>query len=78
MTFVLQTQLPNISDGVTFFCMRAIELSNFRRRGGGAIWIILGRGSTMLAVGAGWGCLAIFSFAYLYLFLSHLFSQGAI
>ena len=35
------------------------------------IWIIVGQGSIALAVGAGGGCLDIFSLVYLFSFLSH-------
>ena len=34
------------------------------------IWIIVGQGSTALAVGAGGGCLAIFSLVYHFSFLT--------
>ena len=34
------------------------------------IWIIVGQGPTVLAVGAGGGCLNIFSFVYHFSFLS--------
>ena len=34
------------------------------------IWIIVGQGPIELAVGAGWGCLDIFSLIYIFSFLS--------
>ena len=43
---------------------------NFQCRGVLLIWIILGQGPTVLAVGAGGGCLDIFSLAYHFSFLS--------
>ena len=43
---------------------------NFQCRGVLLIWIIVGQGPTVLAVGAGGGCLAIFSPIYHFSFLS--------
>ena len=43
---------------------------NFQCRGVLLIWIIVGQGRTVLAVGAGGGCLDIFSLAYHFSFLS--------
>ena len=43
---------------------------NFKCRGVLLIWIIVGQGPTVLAVGAGGGCLDIFSLAYHISFLS--------
>ena len=43
---------------------------NFRCRGVLLIWIIVGQGPTALAVGAGGGCLAIFSLIYHFSLLS--------
>ena len=43
---------------------------NFQCRGVLLIWIIVGQGPTVLAVGAGGGCLDIFSLAYHFSFLS--------
>ena len=43
---------------------------NFQCRVVPLIWIIVGQGSTALAVGADWGCLDIFSLVYLFSFLS--------
>ena len=37
---------------------------NFKCRGVPLIWIIVGQGPTALTVGAGWGCLDIFSLVY--------------
>ena len=37
---------------------------NFQCRGVPLIWIIVRQGPTVLAVGAGWGCLDIFSLVY--------------
>ena len=43
---------------------------NFQCRGVLLIWIIVGQGPTVLAVGAGGGCLVIFSLVYHFSFLS--------
>ena len=43
---------------------------NFQRRGVLLIWIRVGQGPTALAVGAGGGCLDIFSLVYHFSFLS--------
>ena len=43
---------------------------NFQCRGVLLIWIIVGQGPTVLAVGAGGGCFDIFSLAYHFSFLS--------
>ena len=43
---------------------------NFQCRGVLLIWIIVGQGPVALAVGAGGGCLDIFSLIYLFSFLS--------
>ena len=43
---------------------------NFQWRGVLLIWIRVGQGPTTLAVGAGGGCLDIFSLAYNFSFLS--------
>ena len=43
---------------------------NFQYRGVLLIWIRVGQGPTVLAVGAGGGCLAIFSLVYHFSFLS--------
>ena len=43
---------------------------NFQCRGVLLIWIIVGQGPPVLAVGAGGGCLDIFSLAYHFSFLS--------
>ena len=43
---------------------------NFQCRGVLLIWIIVGQGPTVLAVGAGGGCLDIFSLAHQFSFLS--------
>ena len=43
---------------------------NFQCRGVLLIWIIVGQGPIALAVGAGWGCLDIFSLIYHFSFLS--------
>ena len=43
---------------------------NFQCRGVLLIWIIVGQGPTVLAVGAGGGCLDIFSLSYRFAFLS--------
>ena len=43
---------------------------NFQCRGVLLIWIIVGQGPTVLAVGAGGGCLDIFSLIYHFSFLS--------
>ena len=44
---------------------------NFQCRGVLLIWIIVGQGPIALAVGAGGGCLDIFSLIYHFSFLSH-------
>ena len=46
-------------------------MENLQSRSVLLIWIIVGQGSTTLAVGAGGGCLDIFSLVYLFSFLSH-------
>ena len=43
---------------------------NFQCRGVLLIWIVVGQGPTALAVGAGGGCLDIFSLIYRFSFLS--------
>ena len=48
----------------------AKELGKLTVRGGLLIWIIVGQGSIVLAVGAGGGCLDIFSLIYHFYFLS--------
>ena len=45
-------------------------LVNFQCRGVLLVWMIVGQGPIVLAVGAGGGCLDIFSLAYLFSFLS--------
>ena len=45
-------------------------LVNFQRRGVLLIWIIVGQGLIALAIGAGWGCLDIFSYQLSFSFLS--------
>ena len=45
---------------------------NFQCQGVLLIWIIVGQGLTALAVGAGGGCLDIFSLVYHFSLLSHL------
>ena len=40
------------------------------------IWMIVGQGLTVLAVGAGGGCLDIFTLLYLYLLSSFSLSLG--
>ena len=47
---------------------------NFQCRSVLLIWIIVGQGPNALAVGAGGGCLDVFSLFYLFSFLSA--SQG--
>ena len=46
-------------------------MENLQSRSVLLIWIIVGQGSIALAVGAGGGCLDIFSLVYLFSFLSH-------
>ena len=46
-------------------------LVNFQYRGVLLIWIIVGQGPSALAVGAGGGCLYIFSLIYHFSFLSY-------
>ena len=43
---------------------------NFQCRGVLLVWMIVGQGPIALAVGAGWGCLDIFSLIYLFSSLS--------
>ena len=43
---------------------------NFQCRGVQLTWIVVGQGPIVLAVGAGWGCLDIFSLIYHFSFLS--------
>ena len=43
---------------------------NFQVRGVLLVWIRVGQGPTALAVGAGWGCLDIFTLIYPFSFLS--------
>ena len=43
---------------------------NFQCRGVLLVWMIVGQGSIALAIGAGGGCLDIFSLIYLFSFLS--------
>ena len=45
-------------------------LVNFQCQGVLLLWIIVGQGRTVLAVGAGGGCLDIFSLVYHFSFLS--------
>ena len=51
---------------------------NFQCRGVLLIWIIEGQGPIALAVGAGGGCLDIFSFVYLFSLLSPSLGDGLI
>ena len=51
---------------------------NFQCWGVLLIWMIVGQGPIALAVGAGWGCLDIFSLAYLFSFLSPSLGDGPI
>ena len=51
---------------------------NFQCRGVLLIWIIVGQGPIALAVGAGGGCLDIFSLVYLFSFLSPSLGDGPI
>ena len=46
-------------------------MENLQSRSVLLIWIIVGQGSIALAVGAGGGCLDIFSLVYIFSFLSH-------
>ena len=46
-------------------------MENLQSRSVLLLWIIVGQGSIALAVGAGGGCLDIFSLVYLFSFLSH-------
>ena len=50
---------------------------NFQCRGAQLIWIIVGQGPIALAVGAGGGCLDIFSLVYHFSFLSPSLWQTA-
>ena len=49
---------------------------NFQCRGVPLIWIIVRQRPIALAVGAGWGCLDIFSVVYLFSFLSPSLGDG--
>ena len=53
-------------------------LENIQSRSVQLIWIIVGQGSIALAVGAGGGCLDIFSLVYPFSFLSHSLGDGPI
>ena len=53
-------------------------MENLQSRSVLLIWIIVGQGSIALAVGAGGGCLDIFSLVYLFSFLSHSLGDGPI
>ena len=53
-------------------------LENIQSRSVQLIWIIVGQGSIALAVGAGGGCLDIYSLVYLFSFLSHSLGDGPI
>ena len=48
---------------------------NFQCRGVLLVWVIVGQGPIALAVGAGGGCLDIFSLIYLFSFLLPLFGR---
>ena len=50
-------------------------MENLQSRSVLLIWIIVGQGSIALAVGAGGGCLDIFSLVYLFSFLSHFWRR---
>ena len=54
------------------------RLVNFQCRGVLLIWIKVGQGPTVLAVGADGGCLDIFSLVYLFQFLSSSLGDGPI
>ena len=51
---------------------------NFQCRGILLMWVRVGQGPTALAVGAGWGCLDIFSLVYHFSFLSPSLEDGPI
>ena len=51
---------------------------NFQCQGVLLIWIIVGQGPIALAVGAGGGCLDVFSLVYLFSFLSPSLGDGPI
>ena len=51
---------------------------NFQCRGVLLIWITVGQGPIALAVGAGGGCMDIFSLVYLFSFLSPSLGDGPI
>ena len=51
---------------------------DFQCRGVLLIWSIVGQGPVALAVGAGGGCLDIFSLVYLFSFLSPSLGDGPI
>ena len=53
-------------------------LENIQSRSTLLIWIIVGQGSTALAVGAGGGCLYIFSLVYFFSFHSLSLGDGPI
>ena len=52
--------------------------ANFQCRGALQIWIGVGQGPSVLAVGAGGGCLDIFSLFYRFSFLSPSLGDGPI
>ena len=53
-------------------------MENLQSRSVLLIWIIVGQGSIALAVGAGGGCLDIFSLVCIFSFLSHSLGDGPI
>ena len=55
-----------------------VRLVNFQCQGVLLIWILVGQGPIVLAVGAGGGCLDIFKFVYLFSFLSPSFGDDTI
>ena len=48
----------------------AVVLGKLAGPGRPTIWIIVGQGPIVLAIGAGWGCLDIFTLLYLFSRLS--------
>ena len=51
---------------------------NFQRWGVLLVWMIVGQGPIALAIGAGGGCLDIFSLNYLFSSFSHSLGDGLI
>ena len=60
------------------WCDGPMVLGKLPVPGHSTVWMIVGQGPIALAVGAGGGCLNIFSFVYLFSFLSPSLGDGPI